>query len=48
MTYEQELIKYNQNRSQFKHIKPHNGNSWIVFAQTIVATLKQAVEARDK
>jgi len=48
MTYEQELTEYNQNRSKFHHIKPCDGDRWIVYAQTKVPTLKEAVEKRDK
>jgi len=48
MTYEQELTEYNQNRGKYTKIKPYADSLWIVYAQLVVPTLKEAVEIRDK
>jgi len=42
---EADLRRYNQNRSQFTKIKPHD-DGWIVYGRTIASTLDKAVEVR--
>ena len=43
--HEKDMERYYQNRSQFTKIKPY-ANQWMVYGQTVVNTLDEAVKVR--
>jgi len=45
MTYDEQLKEFYANRSKYLKIKPYAGQ-WMVYAQTVVPTLKEALKVR--
>ena len=43
--HEKDMDRYYQNRSKFTKIKPY-ANQWMVYGQTVVNTLDEAVKTR--